>query len=269
MMLNPVLILSLFAWSVSASAGPDPRNPTGSWVVNFADAQCVASRNYGTAEDPLHLVLKAPPLGEVMQVAVMKEGPAGRAQQVEASIRLDGARPLKTNMLMFSPPKQKIRAYVLNMPAADFALVRQAKALSIHSEGLNETFAVSGMDPLLKIVQDCVADLRQVWNIADPEGTRSTLPQRAVGELARYFRSNDYPFVAIQQNATGVVRFAILIDETGRVADCTIIETSGVAALDTQTCNIAQGAKFQPARGSDSKPAKDAAIQQVNWRLIG
>jgi len=268
MVLKQMLVLSLLAWSAGAGAQPKALQPTGKWLVNFSDAQCTASRSYGTVEDPLSLLVKAPPLGDVMQVAIMKKGYAREAQQVEASIGLDEAPQRKTNLLMYSSPTKKLRVYLLNLPSTDFSAVRRAKSLSIRSDGLNETFVLSQMEPVLKIMEDCVADLRRVWNVNDPQGTGSPLTGRATAKLARLFKSDDYPASAILANKSGAVRFVVLVDEAGRVADCTIIETSGVAALDAQTCGIVtERAKFQPALGPDGKAAKDATIQQVVWRM--
>lgn len=272
-MLKPIIILSMLGWA-TAGAQAEVRNPTDKWNVNFADAQCVASRAYGTAEKPLHLALKAPPLGDVMQIVVMKEASGTEAQQVEATIGLDGGQALKTNMLMFSPPKKRVRAYVLNMPAANFGKVRQAKNLAIRSQGLNEIFALSQMEPLLKIMDDCVADLREVWNVQNSDDDQSAppqqsaLPRRAIGSLQGIIKADDYPAVAINERQTGMVRVAILIDESGRIADCTIIQTSAVASLDAQTCAIVKTrAKFQPALDASGKPTKDAHLQSVTWRI--
>jgi TonB family protein len=263
-----MLVLSLLGSAAIAPAEPSPPNPTNKWVVNFADAQCVASRNYGTAEDPLQFVLKAPPMGDVMQIAVMRKGPAWNAHQVRATITLDGAPALKTNMLMYSAPKNKLRAYLLNLPLADFSKVTAAKSFSIRSEGLNETFLLSGMAPLLKVIDTCVAGLRKAWNVEEPGTASSALAERARVNLSSVFTWRDYPDQAQAAYDTGSARFAVLIDETGRVVDCTIIETSGVAVLDAQTCGIVKArAKFKPAIGLDGKPARDAFVQRVNWRL--
>jgi protein TonB len=49
----------------------------------------------------------------------------------------------------------------------------------------------------------------------------------------------------------------VLVDEAGKVADCTLLETSGVAALDAQTCAIIQRrARYKPAIGLDGKAAR-------------
>ena len=110
--------------------------------------------------------------------------------------------------------------------------------------------------------------LRRVWNVGSVDGEQSPLPQRARANLARLFSSDDYPAISVRGEASGAVKFALLINEAGKVADCTVIETSGVAALDAQTCVIVRArAKFEPAVGADGKPAKDANISRVRWEL--
>lgn len=269
MLLRTALFLAGTAASAAATAAePELRRPTAQWVVDFDDSKCVASRKYGSEAEPIHLVLKAPPQGEVMQLAVMRKGSNAPADQLPATIAFDDARALKTNMLRYNPSKSGLRVHLLNMPSSDFALVRQAKTLSIRSGGLDETFQLSQMEQLLKIIDECVADLREVWNIGNTPDAPSTHQKRATGSLTHLFNWNDYPSVSLQQGDTGVVRFVMLIDEAGRVADCTVIATSGVAALDTQSCAIAQErGRFQPARGADGKPAKDALIQGIIWKI--
>ena len=66
----------------------------------------------------------------------------------------------------------------------------------------------------------------------------------------------------------GAVSLALLIDEQGKVADCTVTQTSGVAALDAQSCAIIkERGKFSPAIGHDGKPAKSSWLQRINWAL--
>lgn len=268
MMLRLMILTLLLAPAAVASAAPDARAPTGKWVVNFDDAQCVATRAYGSAEKPLHFILKAPPLGEVMQIAVMRDAGRTDPAQVQAEVGIDERQPLRTNMLTFSPKNQKLRVYLLNLRAADFLPVREANSLTIRSGGLNETFALTQMGPLLKVMDQCVTDLRQLWNVVDPAGEQSPLEKRASGNLISAFKADDYPADAVINNQSGSVRFSVLIDESGRVADCTIIETSGVASLDAQSCAIVkERARYQPAVGKDGKAAKDAVVARVTWRL--
>jgi outer membrane biosynthesis protein TonB len=61
-----------------------------------------------------------------------------------------------------------------------------------------------------------------------------------------------------------------LIDEQGRIADCTVDQTSGVAVLDTMSCYvISRRARFTPALGADGKPVRSAHETRVRWRIPG
>lgn len=269
MLLRPVACLAALAFATAAAAAADaPRAPTGKWNVNFADAQCLAHRDYGTASKSLRLVLKAPAVGDVMQVAVLRETAPDGPHQVDSTVTIDGGRPLRTSLLMYTPKGSRERVYLLNMPPDRFAPVRQAKTLSIRSEGLNESFELSAMTPLLKVMDDCVADLRRVFNVVPPGPDDSRFRSRAKANLAKLFSSGDYPAVAIIKGQTGIVGFALLIREDGRVADCTIVSTSGVPALDSQACALLKNrAKFEPAVGLDGKPAKDSVVGRIVWRI--
>jgi protein TonB len=93
------------------------------------------------------------------------------------------------------------------------------------------------------------------------------LKSRAKGDLRRFFSSDDYPWMALIKDQEGQVQFSILIDEKGRVADCSVIEPSGVAVLDAQSCAIlTERASFTPAIGTDGKPARDSYISRIVWR---
>jgi TonB family protein len=247
-----------------AQPAPEPRAPTGKWHVRTANSQCIALRSYGTDSGSPQLLLKAPARGEVMQVAVLRDAARTMPGQVDATIAVGEHPPLKTSLMMFSA-NSKQRIYLLNMPSAEFAIVRQATTLSLRSEGLNETFALSQMEPMLKGMEQCVANLRREFNIgAEPTGGRAA---RAKVNLAKLFNSRDYPASASRRGQGGRVEFTLLILEDGRVADCTLIKTSGVPVLDAQVCVVLKvRAKFQPALGSDGKPIKDSSDGAIVWR---
>ena len=55
------------------------RAPTGKWVIDYAEHQCTATRAFGTAAEPLHLIIKPSPGGEVTQIALSRRGQISRA----------------------------------------------------------------------------------------------------------------------------------------------------------------------------------------------
>ncbi len=282
-MKRAVLLGSLMAVSLSAptmsvaehagqpaASDSSVRAPTSKWVVDFDDSQCVASRNYGSDREPLGLALKAPPVGHVMQIVVVRRGKGGRyADQLNAKISIDGGKSISTTMIAMMTGQDDQRSYRVNLPLEQFRPVRHAKTLSIQGgREFRETFAISQMAALLKVMDQCVADLRKVWNVTEVGAPAPALRERARGTLEGLISAKDYPGIAIDDLAEGSVAFAVLIDETGKVADCTVTQTSGVAALDAQSCAIVkQRARFKPAVGLNGQPAKDTYQQRITWKI--
>lgn len=262
------LLGAISAITPTAPPAAEARPPTGRWVVNFDAAQCLASRNYGTDKAPLFVVLKAPPLGDVIQLAIMRHGSEAGARQIDAKLQFGGASSVETTLLSYKPVGGGLRTHLINLAPAEVAALRQAPSLTIQSGSLTGTFLLSAMKPLLATMLECVADLRRVWNITDSSGAQSTLRERAKSNLAAFFSSSDYPAVALAAHQSGTVSFALLIDQAGKVADCTITATSGAAALDAQTCAVLKKrARCVPAVGADGKPAKDAIIGRIRWKM--
>lgn len=268
-------LATLFAAAPAGAA--DPLHPTAKWTVNFDDAQCVASRNYGTEANPIYLVLKAPPLGSILQIGVIRRGMGGEARQIDGELSFDENAPVRTTLLQYNVQKLRQQAVLVNLPLQDLAPMRLATTLHIHASedrrkigthinlgiaGIDLHFALSQMDSVLKTLDACVVDLRSIWNVPDP-ALKPQLRQSSRGDLQGVIRSEDYPAAALAGAQQGAVRFALLIDENGKIADCTVISTSGIASLDAQSCAIVkERAKFTPAIGLDGNQQKTPSSKQ-------
>jgi hypothetical protein len=266
MTLGSVAAFVALAWAAAAGS----RAPTGKWNVDFADAQCIAQRDYGSPGRVLKLVLKVPAVGSVVQVAVVRSAIPTPAEQANATITIDDGRPRKIGMLAYSMNGSREQVHLLNIPSADFEPVRHARILTVRSSVFEETFALSQMQPLLKVMDDCVADLRRAFNFVEGDGDPPGLKSRAKSKagLASLFSDRDYPAVAVVNAQGGRVEFVLLIGEDGRIADCTIVATSRVPSLDSQACALLKArARFDPARGLDGKPAKDFTRGAIVWRM--
>ena len=103
---------------------------------------------------------------------------------------------------------------------------------------------------------------------ADPPPIREIKPARAKANLASYVSDEDYPTTAARNEEQGTTRFRLVVGADGRVKDCTVTSSSGSSALDSTTCRLMrQRAKFQPATGSDGKPASDTVASAIRWVL--
>ena len=279
-----VLLLALVAIA-TAPAAAEPKRPTARWVMDFGEAQCVATRNYGSESNPLFLALKVPPLGEVLQIGTVRNGRLASPRQLDGEIILDGGQPIPASLLEYGVKALGQRALITNLPTAQLGSLRQARNLQIRvrdttqfrnsrirgiESRAGEAFALAQLPRLLDLLAECATDLRERWNVGTAEGVSPKLRQPPKGSMAGLIRDSDYPSAALGKEQGGTVAMAVLIDERGRVADCTVISTSGVASLDAQSCAlIKERARFTPAVGLDGRPAKSAVQQRIAWRLSG
>lgn len=252
----------------TAAAPPEPRKPTARWVVNYDDAQCVASRNYGSEEKPLFLAFKPSPTGNVMRIMLIRNGSAADAEQRPAVVRFDDKKPILANALAYGDRQTKSFIASINLPMASLAAHRQAAAIAIKGGSFDERLAVGGFSGVMAAFDDCLANLRAVWNVAGGYSSRLRDAAQPKQPLRDLFRSTTYPKQAVREGDTGRVGIALLIDETGKVRDCMVEETSGFATLDTVSCYVLTSqARFKPAIGADGKPAKSASFQRISWKI--
>ena len=264
------LKLGLAALVVLAAPGwaAEVRQPTARWIVNYDDAQCVASRNYGTEDKPLILALKPSPNQSVMRIVMIRNGYVAEAIQGPASVRFDDHRAVAANALVYDDRQAKRYVAAVNLPMATFAANRRASSIAINAGTFDERLAVPGFAGVMAAFDDCLANLREVWNVGEPFSARVKQPARAIRPLRDLFNSSSYPAQAMREGSTGSVGFAMMIDETGKVRDCMVEQTSGYATLDAMSCYvIVNEARFEPAVGAHGKPVESASFQRVDWQI--
>ena len=262
-------VVTFLAIPMAASAAAAaPLQPTEKWRLNYEDAQCNAYRNYGTEKEPLYLAFKAPPVGSVVQLMIVQNGPRMNALQFDVQVKVGDRRALKTNMLVYRGKSAKFRTKLIILPRAEFEAFRNAATLGVTGVGQDYSFALSDTAPLLKALDDCLTDLRDYFNVPPPDTPNPRLSRGPVGDLQKVFRREDYPMHAGHLGLQGSTTMEILIDEKGAVADCSVTETSGHSALDAQSCAIVkERAKFQPAMNIQGKPERSSYSQRIRWKL--
>lgn len=76
----------------------------------------------------------------------------------------------------------------------------------------------------------------------------------------------DYPPTAAKFELGGKTSFELAIGIDGSVADCVIMESSGVQALDVETCKLVKRrARFSPATDANGQPTTGIFSSRVIW----
>jgi TonB family protein len=263
------LVLSCSAIG-STSARAEVLKPTANWVLDYRDDQCLASRDYGSADRPVTLGIRPAPNGESYELLVARPraGP-DFATEMKGSVDF-GHGPIRAWILNYAGKNAKISVFQFRISAADMEQAKSATEVTFRPErALDMTFALRSMPALLKGLQDCTADLERYWNMNGEKDGHIKTP--AKGDVRAIFSADDYPGEALQRHQEGNSRFLLLVDEKGSVAGCHVLQPSGVPVLDAMGCQvIRERAKFQPARDAQGKPVRSTvATPAIVWRLEG
>ena len=261
--------IALLTWAAAtqAAAQPQLRQPTGKWVVDYGETSCTAARRYGTAEQPVTLAFRPSPDGNVVRLMVARPGrvPSPYHFPVTTTVTSEKA---KTTGLRFASTDKKLDIIWINFQRAALEGLPQAGEIVLKSgRELDERFVLPGIAAVLKALDRCNADLRKHWNADEAAAAALSKVATPVKPLHRVVSNTDYPRQAMMEGASGLTRIMMMIDETGTLKDCMVVETSGIATLDAMSCGLLleRAGKFNPALDAAGKPVKSVYTAAFRW----
>lgn len=265
----PLLSAMLFYAASAPAAGAQPLEPVKPWVVHYEPATCTADRAYANASNPTYLGLEPSAWGNTYDLVVAANGVGPRhAKELAGSVDF-GHGPIKAWLLHYGLDEPtKLNFYKFRISAAEMAQAKSAASATFHVDGQADfTFSLAQVPDLLKTLAACTTDLQHYWNMIDPEQKNIAAP--AVGDVRQVFSGSDYPEEALSRNQGGTAEFLLLVDEKGKVAECSVLKPSGIPALDGMGCQvIRKRAQFKPALDRHGKPTRSAVTTPpVTWRM--
>lgn len=261
-------VLAFAVLGMSSAAAAEPKQPTGKWVAEFGDHQCILSRTYGTPKDVLILAFQKLPTQTGVELIVLKAGKRLDLTHGRARVAFLKDTPLEVRFGAYrvGPNLRRISLGIEDKSYRDAAL-SGAISLSIPKE-LEEDFAVPGFGPALEVMDQCAVNLGEVWGIPKEHQKRVSRPAKLI-EPGSLFDSNDYPMGALKEDASGRTVMRFLVDENGRPSDCIMLKSSGNKFLDAASCSkMLNRARFEPALDADGRPMRSVSITAINWFLV-
>ena len=111
-----------------------PLPPAGKWVVDFATANCSASRKYGDPAKPIIFGILPASNGQTFELMAAFPGRASQVAEEMDGIVNFGQGPIKSWLLLYgSKPDHVVYSY--RITAAQMAQSRSATAVTLRGEG--------------------------------------------------------------------------------------------------------------------------------------
>lgn len=265
-----LLPVAVVAASFPAQAGP--LHPSGKWVVDWSESQCVAYRKYGEGDAASTFMVKPSSSGETLQIIIAEAGNIVTTEQYDVALETVGANSgkVRSTVLRFYNTSTKLRYFSATLPQQEAGMLNGATTLSIAGMGFSRQFELEQMGAVIASLNQCTDDLQQTWHIGskwDGDIAQAAATKRP---LDQYLRDYDYPQIAVDKAQDGTLDFMLLIDEKGEIRNCMIEKSTGFAILDVIVCSsVTNRAKFNPARDRAGAAVKGSYHGRVSFQWNG
>lgn len=251
-----------------AGALGSPLVPTGKWVVDYREDQCLASRVYGSSERPVALGIRPALNGETYLLIVARKhsGPQP-SQELQGTVDFGRGR-IKSWLLEYESKTSAMDLYQFRISAGEMDQAKTAPHMKLNAPGAPDIdLTLEHMPQLIKTLEDCTENLKHYWNAQGEKDGRIAKP--AKGDLRKLFSSDDYPDEAFFRNQGGQSQLILLVNESGKVAGCDVLSPSGIPALDIMGCQvISKRATFTPALDANGKAVRSIVVTPpIVWSM--
>ena len=246
-----------------------PLQPTGKWLVDYADSQCVLQREYGTTRRPLTLGIQPDLMDDKVKLVVVGGASGGHKFEVPASVSFGTSdEPVKSKLDSLSMQGRPIQLNETFLKRSELNRAMVTERIDLEAQRVIDVhLAVPGIASALTILDECVADLLDGWGF-------SRLEQR---QLARFARphggeldvsSDDYPEAALDKGHSGPTVARVSVGVDGTASDCKIVSSSKSQDLDEASCKVLLRSRYEPAITKAGEAVASVYIRQLHWRMV-
>jgi hypothetical protein len=260
--------LSALMFSSAASAADALKQPTGKWIAEYADDECLLSRPYGSDSTTLILTLRQLPMETWVGVIVFKNGTRGETAMGTKGNLAFGGEPISKTFSAFDLAGKPIRRIETGVKLSELMAAVQSAIVSVSVPGeVQEDFAVPELGSALEVLGDCALKLGAAWGIPIEQQKRVKVPPKL---LKAPFDSFDYPNAALRKDMSGRTEVRLTIDDRGRPLDCIPLKSTPDQVFARTSCSVLmKRAHFKPAVDIDGRPMKSIYVQTINFQIAG
>jgi hypothetical protein len=263
-----LIALWALSFSVSVSAADLPKEPTGKWVAEYGQDECLVSRPYGTNSDPLILTFRQLPMQDYVWVMIFKGGAQGQTQMGEKGRISFGEEPISRTFSAFDLAGKPLRRIETKINRTRVMPAVQSGAVSVDVPGeVHGSFSVPELGSALDVLADCALKLGAAWGIPIEQQKQMKTPPKLLPLAPDTF---SYPSSALKEDMSGRTEVRLTVDDRGRPIDCIPLKSTPNQVFARTSCAaLYRRAHFKPARDLDGKPMKSIYIQTLNFMIAG
>lgn len=278
--------------SIPASAAKDDPDradmlqPSTKWQLDYADNSCRLAREFG--EGGSRVLIAVEQFGPSDEFIVTLSGRpvavASRARSAELRFGsmlvnqsksfLAGDMAEYGRTLLFSgatltpevestPENSENDVVRSALPTIDIDAASKADYIAVHYGNRAVAFNTGELSAPLKALNQCSLDLLTEWGLDAARHktlTRATFWANRPEIVLELIKA--YPRKALWEGRQGMFQMRVLVDENGKMTDCTLVSATVTKNLESPACDAIRKARFEPALDA-------AGIAMLSYYLTG
>ena len=245
---------------------PSPIPPAGKWAVDYGENACTLSRQFGDPARPVTLGIIPQPMSKYARVVLVSPDRLAAIPYADGTIGIDGLpTPIKTRFEV--APDAKVGSIMVGHAEGELlGGIEKSTVLTFRPQGATVALRIGSSARAVAALRLCIADLLARWGMDKAAQAQVVTPPD--GSVVSVFRFDDYPDDALRANQQGEVTMRFWVETNGRISDCKVAKSSGVASLDSTTCEIlTERARLAPARNAKGSPVRSLTASSVIWKI--
>jgi hypothetical protein len=261
------LAASFLVLSSAVCAAEAPRQPTGKWVAEYAEDECLLSRPYGSEANELILTFRQMPTDQGVRIMVFKSGAKGQTAVGKGHVAFGGEQ-IGAIYNAFDLAAKPVRRIQVNVMRRHLSAAVQSGIVSVDfPDEIQESFAVPDLGPALDVLADCALKLGAAWGIPIEQQQRMKTAAKLIGMP---FSASDFPLAALKKDLNGRTEVRITVDRRGRAAACVPLKSTPDPVFARTSCAVLmKRAHFKPAIDVDGRAMTSFYVQSVVFTIAG
>lgn len=261
------LVLTILCGPVHAQSPDETLSPSSPWQVNYDDYDCKLSREFGT--------------DETHQLQFMSIGPLNRFSLVLITSELHFVNRLAPITVRTLPQNSTFETrgivgylrddsrYLLKIPSLPISLLEEFEDHQIFEISVGERFSrrfeAGHFRAAISEWQACQYSLLNSWGF-DPDEQRNLERAPTPVDTWNWIQPDDYSRDMVDEMERDALVVRLDLDDRGIVRNCSIVQSSGVDAVDHITCrNLLERGQFEPALSAEGQPTEISIPFVVGW----
>ena len=274
------------SFSGQAMAETQVLTASSPWKMDYTPNACHLQRGFGTAENPALLQIERVGSGDQLYISIASTAFKGidAYSKVALNTGPDAQLPISTIFTladMRSADGRELTTVLFagttlngyshdGQPPAPVTPEREAAITSLIVTWGKSSIQL-GTGPLGKAMaamRECTDGLVKSWGLDPVQQASLSVRPRPTTPFSKSIPASAYPAEFAMEGRQAVITARLMIDPTGAITDCKVLEDFGEPRIAKITCDqINARIHFEPARDAAGQPVASYYVDRITWRM--